>query len=605
MTRTGCIVIAGDEALANFRQGLSAARAVELLRQAGGRLLAQLAVGVGKTEWLIRIIAHVLAASTEYDLVIVLSPRWDILTEILSRLPPGLNPTILRPRPKVDCGELDAEWDAYERNGLGILGREVLCSNCPRCQACSWLGQYGRLRNARLVLTMQQHLIVNPDFVSQLKVYTGAERALVLLDESDALIKSAERRIGRQDLQRFVVAVDRVSEDVNSDGWLTAIRILADAQTDDLQEGNWSFPWVSPDWAREVQRAGWEIFGDEFRFLGFDLRQFSRSDCASRERLDNGDIRCSVTPRLGDGFIVFSGSIAASLARYRLDPDHRDRPVASPFKNHVFLHPGTRWYNVRSVAGAARYFPGNASTILDFFAGMVVNNIRSNKRTLLIARKRFLQTCKRQLDENLHRLGGGGARIVTDDWDSVDLDDPRTIPLINYGVAGINRFEDFDTAYCLTGYYVNHRTLAATVLDFDATVDRFPISIRTTGNPSRRIAHVELPDGRATILPTIAQGVLDELEGNVIVQAVGRVRPFTRPREVITFHASDLPGVRYDFDFPSLAAARGYFGISTRRTAERESGVVRARLLRSQGLTHTQIAREMGVNARTVRRYLR
>jgi hypothetical protein len=48
-------VISGDEALAEFRQGLTGLFAWSLLVDAGGHLLLQLPVGVGKTEWMIRI----------------------------------------------------------------------------------------------------------------------------------------------------------------------------------------------------------------------------------------------------------------------------------------------------------------------------------------------------------------------------------------------------------------------------------------------------------------------------------------------------------------------------------------------------------------------
>ena len=42
---------------------------------------------------------------------------------------------------------------------------------------------------------------------------------------------------------------------------------------------------------------------------------------------------------------------------------------------------------------------------------------------------------------------------------------------------------------------------------------------------------------RLTCLPQVARWVLEQKEADVVVRAVGRVRPFTQPREVITFHA--------------------------------------------------------------------
>src|SRR5262249_5032988 len=110
----GETLIAGAGALANFRQGLAGAYALGLLHQAGGRLLVQLPVGAGKTEWLVRIISHALTANSPYDLVIVLVPRWDVLRELIQRLPAALPRTVLHPRPRKRCADLDVPWVEYE-----------------------------------------------------------------------------------------------------------------------------------------------------------------------------------------------------------------------------------------------------------------------------------------------------------------------------------------------------------------------------------------------------------------------------------------------------------------------------------------------------------
>src|SRR5262249_23920105 len=123
--------------------------------------------------------------------------------------------------------------------------------------------------------------------------------------------------------------------------------------------------------------------------------------------------------------------------------------------------------------------------------------------------------------------------------------------------------------------------------------------------PRRRRATVTLPDARETIVPRIAEGVLDQKEADVIVQAVGRVRPFTRPREVITFHAGALPGVTYTLEFESLAQARRFFHIPPPAGAEIASRAERARRLKAEGWSKARIAAELGVSPCTVKRYLR
>jgi hypothetical protein len=605
-------VIAGDLALANFRQGLTGPYALDLLRQAGGRLLVQLAVGAGKTEWLLKIILHALTEDTEHDLVVVLVPRRDILRELLGRLPASLPRQVLEPRPRKRCGSLDADWQQYERQGCGLLGREHLCGGCPLRARCPWPDQYGKgLQGARLVLATQQHLLLNPLFIRTLAEQVHAQRPLVLLDESDSLIRSAERTIRLEDLERFITAQESVLAAASeptaaANEWLTLSRLVAVAPTADLRDGDWSsFPWVDAAWATAVQKRGVQLFHQDFHFLGYELRHFTYSDPGSRERLHSGDLRFAGLPSLGDRFLIFSGSIARDLARYRLDPNHARPALVSPFDRHRFEHPDTRWYNLNTLDGAARFFPSNAARILDFFARKVAQNIAAGKRTLLVSRKKFVRMCRTDLRRRLAALGAGPVKIVTGDWARHDLEDPRTVALINYGVAGLNRFQHCEAAYCLNSFYVSPAVVAQTVHDIEPSTDRYPVSIRFAGRPRRRQATVTLPDARETIVPRIAQGVLDQKEADVVVQAVGRVRPFTRPREVITFHAGTLPGVSYTLQFDSLAQARSFFNIPTTAAAEIASRAERARRLKAEGWSKARIATELGVSPCTVKRYLR
>jgi hypothetical protein len=599
----------GDEALAKFRQSLTGPYAFDLLATSGGRLLIQLPVGIGKSEWMIRIIDHALNTACEHDLVVVLVPRWDVLNELKARLPATVTPVVLQPRPRKRCGPLDAAWVKYEQTGCGLLGREELCGHCPRRKKCPWPDQYGdKLNGVKLILATQHHLVLNPQFIDQLRQATGAERVLLLLDESDLLLKPADKLITVTDLERFIAAQEAVLSATASPmpamkNWLELSQLLPLTRTEDLQEGQWRFSPFDGSWAVAVQSEGRQKYGNDFRFLGYDLRHFRRSDILSREKLPNGDIRFAVLPDLGNEFIIFSGSMARELARYRLDPNHRRPTLLSPFERHEFRHPQTKWYNIGSFEGAASLFPKNAERILDFFAAKIAANIQAGKRTLLICRKRFRDFCSAELTRRLQELGYHDVRIVTKGWDRLTLDNPRLLPLITYGICGVNRFEHFDAAHCLTGYYINDSILIRTVYDIDATTDRFPITIRSEGTPRRRIAHVELPDQREPITPLIAQEVLVQKEADVVLQAVGRVRPFTRPREIITFQADILPGVTYSFAFPSIAGIRSYFQIPTRGELKRQNLATRIAELRQQGRTQEEAGSQLGICARTVKRY--
>jgi hypothetical protein len=347
---------------------------------------------VGKTAWMVDLIVSALASSP-YDLVVVLVPRWDILRELVQRLPPGLPRTILTPRPRKRCGDLDGPWVQYERQGLGSLGRAQLCGACPQRATCPWPGQYGsRLRGARLVLATQHHLTLNPAFLVHLQQQARARNVLALLDESNLLVRPVERTLRQDDLQRFLGAqeahlIGTAPPKALESQWLELSRLVAQAPTSDLREGTWRFPWVDTEWATGVQAQGLELFGSGFRFLGYELHHFSQSDPGGRERLPNGDVRFAALPHLGSKFVVFNGSMAKELARYRIDPNHARPTLLAPFAKLQFRHPGTQWFNLNSLAGAAKFFPTNAGRVLDLIATKIARNVIAGKRTLLVSRR--------------------------------------------------------------------------------------------------------------------------------------------------------------------------------------------------------------------------
>ena len=204
---------------------------------------------------------------------------------------------------------------------------------------------------------------------------------------------------------------------------------------------------------------------------------------------------------------------------------------------------------------ADRYFPRNAPAILGFFAGKIAANIRSGRRTLLVAEE-VRTPLPTELTRRLDELGVGPVRVVTGGWDDVNLADPRTLPLINYGVSGVNRFEGHDSVFCLCGYYANAAAVSAVVNDLGLSSDRPSIRIAIAGDPPRRRAIVEHAGDGESILPRVARWVLQQKEDDVVIQAVGRVRPFTKAREVITFQVGGLAEVTYTLQFGSLAEAR-------------------------------------------------
>ncbi len=596
--------VIGEQALNEFRGGLTGCRGLDLLNQNGGRLLVQLPVGVGKSRWIDAITLEALGGG-DYDLVVVLSPTRQLINERapLRSPPPGARVVNLRPRPSRKCGpDRDAAWKKYEAAGLGALGRVEVCGPCPLRGKCFWPGQYGRgLKGARLVYATQAHLERSRGFLASLRAWAGAERPLTLLDEISFLGKSFEGVVRADDLGRFLRAL-RLSAGgagvppLRHRAWVRLVEALQGASTRDLQAGDWRPPPMGHRWAAAVQRAGLRRFGADFRYLGHALAEFGHSPVGSRLRDAAGDVRYSARPYVGD-CLVFSGTADPALARYRLGKD-----LASPFAGHRFAHPGTRWYNLASPAGTRQYFARHAPQALDFFAALVARRASEGKRVLLVAKKCFVELCAAGLNE---RLRPHGLEVVTGGWSEQRLAAPGVVPLINYGLIGTNLFEGFDAAYCLTGYYVHGGAVNACLQDLTRRDLRLPIKVETAGSPLRRRASAADPDDRYHDVARLAQPALELQEHAAVVQAVGRVRPFTRPREVVTFQMAELPGVAYDAEFRTLAEARRHFGVPTRRASRAADLAGRVRALRLRGLTQAEAAAELGVSTRTVRRHER
>jgi hypothetical protein len=92
-------------------------------------------------------------------------------------------------------------------------------------------------------------------------------------------------------------------------------------------------------------------------------------------------------------------------------------------------------------------------------------------------------------------------------------------------------------------------------------------------------------------------------EDSTVIQAVGRIRPFTQPREVVTLQMSQLPGVQYDKEFGTLSEMRRYFGIPSGGQRKKDSLSLRIREHRQGGKTQRETARILGISERTVRNH--
>ena len=377
------------------------------------------------------------------------------------------------------------------------------------------------------------------------------------------------------------------------------VNLLLQAPTADLREPGWDFPPMEPGLALKVQQMGYRLYGDQFYFLAPMLEQFGKSDPASRERAKSGDIVFAASPvKLGMDTIIFSATTHPEFAKYRLGVD-----LVSPFDGYVFRHKGTTWVNINSRIGMGMYFIKNSEQILDLFACLVAARMREGKRCLLIAKKRLAEFCTAAIQRRLRAMGHSRCRVLYGDINDVVLQDPDVVPLIHYGTIGINSFEGFDCAFCLTGYYVYEDVVNSILQDVLASDIAVPIRIKTMGKPLRRWAGVVDLKHRFTNVHQLAPLALRQQELDTVIQAVGRVRPFTKPREIVTFQCDAHPALPYDHEFLGLAEARDFYGLATKRERGKAKTAQAVRKARQRGLKQHEAAKELGFSLRTVQRY--
>jgi len=595
--------IRGATELQAFRAKWTGKAMLDLIHANGGRVCVGWPIGVGKS-FNIDLVIEEAIRSGRHDLVVALFPTRQVINERpWIKNPPGDVSVInLRPRPQNRCGPgLNDLWQVYEQRSLGLLGRVELCAQCPRHAGCFWPSQYGKgLDDGRVIVGTQAHLESSPSFITQLISRTRSNRPLVLLDEVNFAMTSLQRCIRRKHLARFVEvlkAVPRWQSSQDHQEWVYLTDLLLLASSEDLRVDEWEMPEYHSGWALHLQRQGWQVHGEEFRFLVYDLIQFGRSPLESREKNSQGDICFAAPPWLGTNFVIYSGTASPVLLQHRLG-----KSVASPFTDYRFRHPDTRWFNIASRLGTASYFPRNSPQIFDFFAGLISTRLQRGHHILLVARKQFMSKCKTGMEMRLHSLGHPDVRVILGIEDGTDLFDSSIIPLINFGCVGTNLYQDFNAVYCLTGYYARLSVINSAVQDLFSTDRQIPIRITTGGRPRRRTAGVLRPQDRVYDVDRLAQLALQQQETDVVLQAVGRVRPYTQPREVITFQCADHPWLAYTQEFMNIEQARKYFEIPSRRQLQATRIRSLVQLARAEGLTQAQTAAEINVSLSTVKR---
>lgn len=595
-------IISGASSLAEFRLNNSAQAMLEMLMQ-HHYVLNDCMVGVGKSYQLDELTTLALE-SKAYDCAIVLAPTRKILEERkhLQNPPDDIKVVNIQPRPSKQCGETRAlSWKDYERRNLGLLGKKHICALCTNKDKCFWPDQYGKnLDGAKIIYATQSHFVRNPDFIQHIVTMAKANNALVIFDEANVSLNHYSRTISLASITQTLEAVQESHLSDYVKGPLTHyLECLQQASTEALRDiSAWRCPAIFPDQMTQITSIGDRIFGDRFINILYDLQSFGVSEAESREKLANGSIRFPAPPvNAGYDTVLYSGTTPPDILKLKLGMD-----FYSPYSHVEFKGESTIWHNIASSIGTATNFKKNSPQILDTFAQLTLQRVREGKCVLLVSKQKLVDHCVSLLNQYIAEEGVQDVRVVPASA-YVECDDMTLVPMIHYGVIGINQFEEFDCCYCLNSYYVTQNILNNAIQELRAEDERIEVAITTTDNPRRRHGVITDQKYRYSDVAKVVNPMLQTLEMGVVIQAIGRVRPFTKSREIITFQNNDAPKSGYDHEYTNLEQLRNHFGLKSKQARESASLSEQINQMISEGFKQKEIASTLGISTRTVRRH--
>lgn len=554
--------------------------------------LVLLSVGLGKSVLADRLMESDLVR-TQYELVVYAAAQTRILQERSQDVMQRPTTRVLRPRPRRQCGELDVEWSRLERQGCSAYAKRSLCPSCHARDDCFWLRQFKGLDRYDTIVATQAYFRAAPLIMSQ-RIRAAQRKALVILDEDLILTDLFKRTLGHSDLERHRSLLEGQlskahvpSERLVLRSQLASMDALLDTELD--PRGLKAPKVIPPETAADLQERGLARFGDEYQYLGMEVFVGLAS---KKYRTDDGEYGYIWKPWLGRGatILVLSAELDPLIVRHRLG-----RRVHCLFPPHYTQHIGTRVLNIRDRRLSAIHLSQNLRYFAVPYAQFIRREQEAGRRVLLITRKKFVRIVRDQINVALDKIGTPLLRVTPHNkWTG----DSTEVPLITYGIQGINEFEHHDTALCIGAYNVPPSALDEFVNDVHRPHEQLATDISYLGGirTGRVKGQESSPD-----LNDLVRRYLWQLEFNTANQAVGRVRHCTRPRLVVFCQQTELP-YELEADFERFEGFRQYFQLDTERERKRKVNTCQVQSLKAQGLTQVQVAAETGLGLRTVKR---
>jgi hypothetical protein len=590
--------------LQSFRdRELAPARLYEQIPDDDSVALVDLPPGVGKSRAAQGLVRYALAQ--DHDLVVYVAPTRAIIAEldVTRHLPPG-SIVVLEPRPGELCGDADPAWKDLERSGCAALGKATLCKPCAHRDAnggdCCWPDQLDRIGvGTRCVVLTEQYLFLNPLLIRQIRKQAKSHRQLLILDEALFINTAIVRCFTRTEIERFREALNTVQDSAGGgeagiQAWLEGLDFLLDSEVElralrRFLSSRLRFN-VLP-----TQQAGRESFGSDFRYLASELELLNSGVTTGQWRDgDNFEIVVRVETS-GSDVVVMAPYLSPEIVEERLS-----RPVTLVFPNLVFRHSETRILNIADPIGTARTLccSDHFNRVVDFFLALALRNAARGLRTVLVTRKKFISRVTARIQGISAALNRPLQCVIASDGKPFDSCEPHEIAVINYGIVGINSLQSFYGLYCIGSYYARADHLNDVYQQSLSPDTRMPIAIRIEGR--RRRVYAADQQFNTRYHARRAEATHRMIERRVVLQAIGRVRPFTSPAEVILFQCDDLAAELGSIEeFPSLGAARRSLGVPRLRQMKRAALGETIRTRQNDGESLRAIAAALGISPST------
>jgi hypothetical protein len=581
---------------------LAPERLYEQIRGDDNVALVALPPGVGKSRAAQRLVRY--ALEHDHDLVVYIAPTRAIIgeLEIILQLPPA-SVVVLEPRPGQLCGDADPAWKDLERSGCAALAKARLCKPCLQRDAnggnCSWPDQLNRIGPyTRLVVLTEQYLFLNPLLVRHIRERVGSRRQLLILDEALFIGAVIVRRFSKTEIECFRDALTRAQamagDEIDIQGWLEGIDFLLDGEVELGGLRRFRLSGLRFN-VLTTQQAGCQSFGNRFRYVAPELELLNSGVATGQWRDgDNIEIVVRIDTR-GSDVVVMAPYLGPEIVEERLS-----RPVTPVFPNIVFRHSETRILNIADPIGTARTLccSDHFNRVVDFFLALALRNVARGLRTVLVTRKKFISRVTVRIQEISAALGRPLKCVLASAGQPFDDCEPHEIAVINYGIVGVNSLQSFYGLYCIGGYYARADHLNDVYQQSLSPDTRMPIGIRMEGR--RRRVYAADHGFNTRYHARRAEATHRMIERQVVLQAIGRIRPFTSPAEVILFQCDDLSAELGPIhEFPSLGVARRSLRVprlcQMRRAALGE--MIRAR--QNDGKSLRAIAADLGISPST------